>query len=93
MTGDADYLAGKQAYIDGRLDAAEGLLRAYLDSHPDHFESKVYLGRSVDGQGRVDEAIGFYRAALAENPDHAAAHLMLAQSLLAIGEYAEGWRE
>ena len=93
MSAGADFEAGKQAYLDGRLDAAETELRAHLAARPGHFDSMVYLARTLDGLARFDDAIALYRQALAATPDHAATHLLLAQALLATGRYAEGWRE
>lgn len=55
------------------------------DAHLDAGASYALLGRHVE----ASEAFG---RVLALNPDHVAGHLNLAYSLLAAGEYAEGWR-
>ncbi|MBT6094991.1 MAG: tetratricopeptide repeat protein [Rhodospirillaceae bacterium] len=87
-----DHLAaGKAAYLEWRFDEAEAALGFALEAESNHFEAKVYLARTLEGQGRLVDAIALYQDALTLQPDHAATHLLLAQALLTDGQYAEGW--
>lgn len=61
-------------------------------SHPSRPESHLDVGASLALLGRYDEAITSFRRVLELNAEHVAGHLNLAFSLLALGEYPEGWR-
>lgn len=77
----------------GRLAAAEASLRQALGLKPDFAEAYNNLGTVYQASGRPSAAAGAYRAALALRPGYALAHENLGMTLLALGDYAEGFRE
>jgi tetratricopeptide (TPR) repeat protein len=54
---------------------------------------RINLGNTFDHTGRFDEAQRVYRDILAYEPNNYAAHWNRADSLLARGEFEEGWQQ
>ncbi|MDU0457881.1 MAG: tetratricopeptide repeat protein [Geobacteraceae bacterium] len=54
-------------------------------------DDRLDVGTALALLGRHSEAIEVFRQVLALDPEHVAGHLNLAYSLLAMGEYPEGW--
>lgn len=54
-------------------------------------DAQLDVGCSLALLGRHTEAVAAFRRVLALSPEHVAGHLNLAYSLLALGEYREGW--
>jgi tetratricopeptide (TPR) repeat protein len=55
-------------------------------------DAHLNLGASLALCGRYSEAAASFRRVLELDPEHVAGHLNLAYSLLASGDYPEGWR-
>lgn len=73
----------------------ESLLEANqeaLQLHAASPEAQLDVGASLALLGRHEEAVAAFRRVLTLDPGHVTAHLNLAYSLLALGEYPEGWR-
>jgi len=84
----------------GRLEealASYDKARALRPGFADAIANRVGVLRLLLDQGkgldRRVEAAKYFEAAIADNPDDAEAHWNLALSLLALGDYARGWRE
>ena len=60
---------------------------------PGYVEAHANLGNVYRQQGLLDDAVKAYRKALALDGGHAGAHINLAHTLLALGDYEQGWRE
>src|SRR5579862_2270672 len=56
-------------------------------------EADNYLGLICRAWGRLPEAIEHYRRAIAYRPDFGGAHFNLGVAQLALGDFADGWRE
>ncbi len=68
----------------------EHLLAARLK--PSCPDAQLNVGASLALLGRNHEAAASFNRVLELSPDHIAGHLNLAYSLLALGEFTEGWR-
>lgn len=90
---DAHVNLGTAATHLGHLEAGTACFRTALALDPNVAGAHLNLGNVQRRQGRLDEAIAAQRRALALDPEFAGAHTNLAMSLLAAGEWAEGWRE
>ncbi len=86
-------LMGATYQSNEQLDEAEECYRKALTVTPDNLTALNNLGVVLDAQGRRDEAVVVYRHLLDIAPDYADGHWNLSVALLAIGAYAEGWRE
>ncbi len=65
--------------------------RQKLAISPDSPDALLDVGAALALLGRNDDANSYLRSALARKPDHIGAHLNLAYTLLARGDYGEGW--
>jgi tetratricopeptide (TPR) repeat protein len=77
----------------GRLDEA---LACYERAHalnPDFIDAYVNHGMLLKRLGRFDEALACFSRVLAVHPNDANVHLAVAEIRLALGDYADGWRE
>ena len=79
-------------YQQGSGEAAEHFRHAVALS-PEFAAAHSNLGAALAQQNRHREAVSPLRRALALAPEDVGAHVNLALSLLALGEFAEGWRE
>ena len=75
-----------------RLADAEASYRRALGLEPDSADTHNNLGNLLKETDRRPEAEAAYRRALELRPDYAAANYNLGFLLLAMGQYAEGWR-
>jgi tetratricopeptide (TPR) repeat protein len=89
MTIPQAFSAAAALHGQGRLDEAERVYLAILESNPDHFGSLHYLGGMRTRQGRPDEAIGLIGRAIAVKPDSAEAHNDLGIAFVALGQLDE----
>lgn len=74
-----------------RTDEALVLYEGALDTVPDDPDLLCNIGNAVSHRGDRAGANQKYRHALEIDPDHIDAHAALANSLLADGQFAEGW--
>ena len=86
-------MLGSVFHLTGRFDAAEECYRKALALKPDTLTVLNNLGAVYQSQGRFSEAAEVLRRAIAVDPGYADGHWNLALSLLACGEYREGWQE
>lgn len=84
---------GTAALELGQLERAEAEFRACLALRPRFAMAKVNLGNVVKLRGDVAGARDAYREAVAIDPDYVDAHINLSFAALALGDFAEGWRE
>ncbi|HEV2334701.1 MAG TPA: tetratricopeptide repeat protein, partial [Stellaceae bacterium] len=85
-------LGAAQFAQDDLGEAAECFERA-LALNPNIAEANNFLGLIGRAQGRMPDAIEHYRRAIAYRPDYGAAHVNLGLAQLAVGDFANGWRE
>ncbi len=78
--------------IEGNLDAAREALEAMRKENPDTAAYWRTLGRILSWSGDLGAALAAYRRALALDPDDSDARIGVATSLLALGNYADGFR-
>jgi predicted O-linked N-acetylglucosamine transferase (SPINDLY family) len=71
----------------GRLQDAERVYRAILQSFPDHPLALLYLGVLGMQAGRAAEALPVLQAAVSRNPSHAEAHFNLGGCYLALQRF------
>lgn len=76
----------------GRYEEAIALRRRILSRRPDDVNQLSMIGRALRSMGRLPQSIDHLRGAVARFPDEAELHLQLALSLLAAGDFAEGFR-
>jgi tetratricopeptide (TPR) repeat protein len=81
-----------QVELDRHEEAIDAYHRALAHS-PAHATAWCNLGLALTGANRLTEAIDSLRRAIALRPDFAEAHWNLALALLAVGDFAVGWRE
>lgn len=55
---------GESLYRRGRLEAAEGELRAVVEAQPDNLAARLWLARTLQGRGRAGDAFRAYAEAL-----------------------------
>ena len=78
---------------EGQLDAAVDALRRALALEPNSAEAFNLLGNTFKGMGRPRDAIAAFDRALALEPGRADARFNRSTVLLALGDFAEGWKE
>ncbi|KAA0889865.1 tetratricopeptide repeat protein [Oryzomonas rubra] len=86
-------MLGMVFHLIGSLEAAEECYRKALAAKPDALTVLNNLGAVYQSQGRFSESVAVLRQAVAVDPSYAEAHWNLALSLLARGEYRDGWLE
>jgi tetratricopeptide (TPR) repeat protein len=86
-------MLGSVFHLVGKFDAAEECYRKALALKPDTLTVLNNLGAVYQSQGRFAESVTVLRRAIAVDPGYADGHWNLALSLLACGEYHEGWQE
>jgi len=93
--GDATVIGklGIALYAQGQLGEAAESFRRALALDPNMVEADNYLGLICRAEGRLPEAIEHYRRAIAYRPDFSGAHFNLGVAQLALGDFANGWRE
>lgn len=89
----ARYNLGNTLRGQGRWQEAVESYRELVALNPAHLFGWVNLGAALHSLGRLEEAVAAERKALSLDPEAAEAHWNLALSLLAAGDYREGWRE
>ncbi|MDR3579531.1 MAG: tetratricopeptide repeat protein [Oryzomonas sp.] len=86
-------MLGSVFHLVGRFEAAEECYRKALVLKPGTLSVLNNLGALYQSQERFSESITVLRQAIAIDPSYADGHWNLALSLLAHGEYREGWQE
>jgi tetratricopeptide (TPR) repeat protein len=86
-------MLGSVFHVVGRFEAAEECYRKALVLKPGTLSVLNNLGALYQSQERFAESITVLRQALAIDPSYADGHWNLALSLLACGDYREGWQE
>ncbi|MGD0585408.1 MAG: tetratricopeptide repeat protein [Oryzomonas sp.] len=86
-------MLGSVFHLVGKFDAAEECYRKALALKPDTLTVLNNLGALYQSQGRFAESVTVLRRAIDVDPGYADGHWNLALSLLACGEYHEGWQE
>lgn len=86
-------MLGSAFHLTGKFDAAEECYHKALALKPGIVTVLNNLGALYQSQGRFTESLPVLRRAISVDPDYADAHWNLALSLLACGEYNEGWQE
>ena len=76
----------------GRQDHAEACFCQAIAHDPQQAHFHNNLGRLLREQGRTEDAIICYREAIRLEPQYANAQWNLALSLLALGQFREGWQ-
>jgi tetratricopeptide (TPR) repeat protein len=76
----------------GRLDEAIESCRAALQLQPDSVDARINLGTFLQNKMCHEEALLLFDEALQRNPTSIDAQWNKALSLLALGQYKEGWR-
>jgi tetratricopeptide (TPR) repeat protein len=84
---------GTVQFAQDHLGEAEESFRRALALDPNMAEVDNYLGLICRAQERLPEAIKHYRRAIAYRPDFVSAHFNLGFAQLALGDFADGWRE
>jgi len=84
---------GTALHAQGQLGEAADSFRRALALDPNMAEADNYLGLICRAAGRLPEAIEHYRRAIAYRPDFGGAHFNLGVAQLALGDFANGWRE
>ena len=69
LTIDQALQQGIAAHKEGKLQDAERLYRAILQSQPTHPDANHNLGVLAAGVGKVLEALPYFKAALQSNPN------------------------
>jgi tetratricopeptide (TPR) repeat protein len=77
----------------GKLDAAVAWLKKQIRHDRNWVDGYHNLGRGLAAQGRYKLAQRYYRKAIVLEANHASAHFGLALSLLADGDFVQGWKE
>ncbi|HEY4744370.1 MAG TPA: tetratricopeptide repeat protein, partial [Desulfuromonadaceae bacterium] len=86
-------MLGSSFHLTGMFAAAEECYRKALALKPDTLTVLNNLGAVYQSQGRFAESAVVLRRAVTVDPGYADGHWNLALSLLACGEYGEGWQE
>lgn len=87
------YGLGRALQTLGRVVEAVTAYERCLQVNPRHVLARANLVAALNFLDRYDEAEQEARVVLASAPDDAGAHFNLAMSLLARGQWAEGWAE
>jgi Tfp pilus assembly protein PilF len=77
----------------GRIDEALAAYDCALALRPDYVEALENRAYALTDLNRHDEALADHDRALALRPDFGRAHFDASMALLAIGQFARGWRE
>jgi tetratricopeptide (TPR) repeat protein len=80
-------------FLDGDLDVAEPMIRAYLLTHGDHIEGMRLLARIGVARNVFDDPELLLAAVLQRAPDYRTARREYAEVLLALHKYPEAHRE
>jgi tetratricopeptide (TPR) repeat protein len=80
-------------FLDGDLDVAESLIRAYLLRHGDHIEGMRLLARIGVARNVLDDPELLLTAVLERAPDYRTARREYAEVLLGLHKYPEARRE
>ncbi|MDX2223955.1 MAG: tetratricopeptide repeat protein [Rhodospirillaceae bacterium] len=78
-------------YVLNRLDEAEAASRRAIALKPHLAEAHSNLGNILQRKGDLDGALAAYRDAMALQPANPEARWNTALTLLALGQFAEGW--
>lgn len=76
-----------------RFAEAEEILRQVVYEQPGHVRAHINLGVALKEAGKYGAAIERFQTAVSVHPDSAEAHWNLALTHLALGRFADGWRE
>ena len=87
------YNLGNGLVASERYEEAEETLRQVVYEKPDHIRAQINLCVALKEQGRYDAAIRRHQKAIAAVPDSADAHWNHGLTLLAMGNFADGWDE
>ena len=80
-------LSGERHVLEQQLERNREIARLQMFSPDAHLN----VGATLALLGKHAEAVLSFRRVLELSPEHVSGHLDLAYSLLALGEYAEGW--
>jgi tetratricopeptide (TPR) repeat protein len=89
----AEIVAATSFFMDGDLDAAEPMVRAYLLNHGDHVEGMRLLARIGIVRKVFDDAELLLAAVLEMAPEYRAARKEYAQVLIEVHKYQEARRQ
>jgi tetratricopeptide (TPR) repeat protein len=84
------------ATLTGNADAREAAIQGYLrQTQTDPTDARAFasLANILSGSGRYMEALALVDRALSIDPERAEAHYARSLLLLALGDYAAGWKE
>jgi tetratricopeptide (TPR) repeat protein len=88
-----EIVAATGLFLDGDLDVAESLIRAYLLRHGDHIEAMRLLARIGVARNVLDDPELLLAAVLERAPDYRTARREYAEVLLGLHKYPEAHRE
>jgi len=77
----------------GQLDEAIAAYRQAIALRPNFAEALSNLGNVLKDNGQADEAVAAFLQAIALNPNLPEPHYNLSLSLLALGDFHQGWEE
>ena len=77
---------GIVAHKEGKLQDAQRLYRAILQSQPSHPDANHNLGVSAAEVGKVQEALSFFKHALAANPKQGQFWMSYIEALIKLGQ-------
>lgn len=84
---------GNVLEAQGQLAEAQSAFEKAAQLAPDSIEVQLGLGKCLRAQGNWSGALDCYEKASRLQPDLAAVHYDAAQARLALGDFANGWRE
>jgi Tfp pilus assembly protein PilF len=76
----------------GKLDAAHNCFAKALQTRPGYPLAKSNIGALLHVEGKIDEALEIYNQVLRDAPECQEALFAKGISLLALGQYREGWK-
>ena len=100
-----EAIGARRNYAEAHINLASALLalnrpeaaiqrsQILIGLRPDFAAAHQMLGRALQAMNRHQEAIAAYRHAAALDPRNSETHWRGSQSRLAIGDFAEGWRQ
>ena len=86
LTIDEALRQGIAAHKEGKLEEAEKLYTAILQSQPKHPDANHNMGILAVGVGKIEQAIPFFKAALESNPKIEQFWLSYIDSLIQLGQ-------
>jgi len=89
---EADFTIVNACLGTGRIKKALCGIRTLLRRFPDWADPCYLMGRTMMELNHPVDAQKYYRKAITREPTHVGAHLALAMSMLATGNFAEGWK-